>query len=513
MTTQSSQAPQASSRWANRILILSFIGIIYLTLFPFRLDFGAPQSRSTSPFFLGPSLKHGDPLDFFLNLLLFVPFGFGFSAQLRKRGLSSGRVFALALAAGAVTSYCVEFLQFYIPTRSSGWDDVTPNTLGAILGSLLFDRWGEMLLKPLSALGERVETWVSLRRACIFLLAYLAFFFLLSIPLQRETRLSNWDTTVPMFVGSDGSPRHAWKGQIAKLQVWNRAFSQELARKLAASEVAPDTDTGLLASYDFTGVPPYSDQEKSLPPLAFISSSPPRDSSVLDLNGSSWLSTKDHVTNLTVALMRTNQFAVRAVCTPANVADLEQHIVSISHVYGTPDLYLRREQADLVFWFRNPLSTYRSLLAWHVRGVFASGQTRDILVSYDGSNVSLYVDGKKETRVYSLGPGPALAHKFMRVLAVDLDGYSVTYDALMFLPAGLLLGMIARKDPSRKPAGRFLLLLGFLLPSVLFESILVWVSGRAVSWWEIFVCLLLTLLGAGLINADRSYVASAFRPT
>jgi hypothetical protein len=277
-----------------------------------------------------------------------------------------------------------------------------------------------------------------------------------------------------------------------------------LARKLAAGEAAPDTDTGLLASYDFTGAPPYSDQEKSLPALSWISSSPSRESNVLDLNGSSWLSTKVPVTDLTLTLKRTNQFTVRAVCTPANVADLEQHIVSISHVYGTPDLYLRREQADLVFWFRNPLSTYRSLLSWHVRGVFASGQTRDILVSYDGSNVSLYVDGKKETRVYSLSPGAALAHKFIRVLAVNLDGYSVSYDVLIFLPAGLLLGMIARKDPSRKPAGRILLLLGFLLPSVFYEFVLVWVSGRAVSWWEMIVCLLLTLLGAWLINADRS---------
>jgi len=504
MHKQSSQPPQAHSQWANRILILSFIGIVYLTLFPFRVDFAVPQSRSTSPLFLGPSLKHGDHMGFFLNLLLFVPFGFGFSAQLRKGGVSRGRVLALALAAGAVTSYCVELLQFYIPTRNSAWDDVTPNTAGAIVGFLVFDRWGEMLLKPLSAWGERVEAWLSLRRACIFLLAYLGFFFLLSIPLQRETRLSNWDTTVPMFVGSDGTPRHAWKGQIAKLQVWNRAFSQELARKITAGEPAPDTDTGLLASYDFTGAPPYNDQEKSLPELVFISSSPPRDSNVLDLNGSSWLSTKFPVTDLTLGLKRTNQFTVRAVCTPADVADLEQHIVSISHVYGTPDLYLRREQAELVFWFRNPLSTYRSLLAWHVRGVFASGQTRDILVSYDGSNVSLYVDGKKETRVYSLGPGAALAHKFRRVLAIDLDGYSVSYDVLIFLPAGLLLGMIARKDPFRKPAGRFLLLLGFLLPSVVYEFILVWVSGRAVSGWEIFLCLLLTLLGAWLINADRS---------
>lgn len=91
----------------------------------------------------------------------------------------------------------------------------------------------------------------------------------------------------------------------------------------------------------------------------------------------------------------------------------------------------------------------------------------------------------------------------MRVLAVNLDGYSVSYDVLIFLPAGLLLGMIARKDLSLEPARRFFLLLGFLLSSVFYEFILVWVSGKAVSWWEIFLCLLLTLLGARLINADR----------
>ena len=504
METHSSQQPRAWSQWSNRILILSLLGIFSLTLFPFRFDFAAPHSRNTSPLFLGPVLKHGDHLDFYLNVLLFVPFGFGLSAQLRKRGVSRGRAMVLALTAGAVTSYVVEFLQFYIPTRSSGWDDVASNTVGAVAGFLLFDLWGEMLLKPLSAWEEWVEAWFSLRRACIFLLAYLCFFFTLTILLQSETRLSNWDTTAPMFVGSDGTARHAWKGQIAKLQIWNRALSDESAQKLTSGETAPDTEVGLLASYEFAGAPPYSDQKKSLPALNWISSSPPFDPKVLDLNGSSWLSTKDPVTDLTQELKRTNQFAVRAVCAPANVANLEQLIVSISHVYGTPNLTLRREAADFLFWFRNPLSMYRSVLVWRVRGIFAPGETRDILVSYDGSSLSLFVDGKKETRVYYLSPGAALVHKFSRVVVSDLDGYLVTYDLLIFLPAGLSLGMIARKVPSKKVAGRLLLLLGFLSPPALYQFILVWVSGRAVSWWELILCLLLTVLGAWLINADRS---------
>src|SRR5258708_9432106 len=348
------------------------------------------------------------------------------------------------------------------------------------------------------------------RRADIVLLAYLGNFIILSILMQREARLSNWDTAVPMFVVSDATARHAWKGQIAKVEVWNRALSDESAQKLASGEPAPGTETGLLASYELTGAPPYDDQMKSLPALTWISSSPPRDSKTLDLNGSSWLTTTVPVTKLTQELKRTNQFAVRAICTPADVADLDQHIVYISHVYGTPDLYLRRHNADLVFWFRNPLSMHRSMLAWRVRSVFAPGQTRDILISYDGSNVSLYMDGKKEARVYHLSPGAALAHKFSRVLASNLIGYLVSYDALTFVPVGLLLGMIAGHEPLRKPAGRFLLLLGFLLPPIFYELILVWVSGRAFSLWEIILCLLLTLLGAWLMNADRSDKSSVW---
>src|ERR1700680_3597115 len=88
MNNRSVQPPRVWSQWSNRILILSLLGIIYFTFFPFRIDFASPQSRTTSPFLLGPSLKHGVHLDFFLNVLLFIPFGFGFSALLRKRGVS-----------------------------------------------------------------------------------------------------------------------------------------------------------------------------------------------------------------------------------------------------------------------------------------------------------------------------------------------------------------------------------------------------------------------------------------
>src|SRR5258708_16912986 len=305
-----------------------------------------------------------------------------------------------------------------------------------------------------------------------------------------------------MFVGSDGTARHAWKGQIAKLQVWNRALSEESARKITSGERAPGTEEELLASYEFSGAPPFEDQKKSLPALAWISASPPRESNVLDLNGSSWLSTKASVTKLAEDFQRTNQFSLHIVCTPADSTNMEESLVYIWQLYEIPDLMLRRDGADLALWFRSPLSMHRSFLTWRVRGVFVPGQARDILVSSDGSNVSLYLYGQKASRNYHLSPCAAFIHTSARIYSYSMDGYLVLYDTLIFFPAGILLGMIARKAPSRAPARRLLLFLGVLLPPGLYQFILVRVSGKFVSWREVILCLMLTLLCACFINSD-----------
>ena len=73
---------------SNRILLLATAGILFLTLYPFRFDFHAAVPGGGSPFLLGRSEKTAGLLDVFLNVLLFIPFGFGLAAKLRERGKS-----------------------------------------------------------------------------------------------------------------------------------------------------------------------------------------------------------------------------------------------------------------------------------------------------------------------------------------------------------------------------------------------------------------------------------------
>src|ERR1700732_1407164 len=86
--------------WSNRFLIAAMAGILFLTLFPFRFDFQSRPLASPLPFLLGSGMKTSGPLDVFLNVLLFVPFGFGLAEKLRERKVSRLATFFMVCTAG-----------------------------------------------------------------------------------------------------------------------------------------------------------------------------------------------------------------------------------------------------------------------------------------------------------------------------------------------------------------------------------------------------------------------------
>src|SRR4029077_1758981 len=242
----------------------------------------------------------------------------------------------------------------------------------------LFELCGGAVLEELSKWEDSFEGWLSPRRAALLLVAYFAVCFGISVLLQNETRLSNWDPQCILFVGNDASGQNPWRGQIFRLQIWNRAIPEQAIRRITGRESAEDASTGLLGSYDFTSSPPYQDQRHFLPALGWTPEEPQFiNARASELDAKSWLSTKFPVENLTREVKKSNQFTVHLVCAPAVTEDANGRIVSLSQSADNVNLSLRQEGADLVFWFRNPLSETRSVLAWRVRGVFEAGKVRD----------------------------------------------------------------------------------------------------------------------------------------
>jgi hypothetical protein len=178
-------------------------------------------------------------------------------------------------------------------------------------------------------------------------------------------------------------------------------------------------------------------------------------------------------------------------------------IVSLEAESGVTNLRVWQEGANFYFWLRNPLSVKRAYLDFKASHVFAPDQMRTILVSYDGSNVSIYVDGNKSPVPYSLGPGAILVHQFIRIKADELEGYRVVYYSCIFVLVGFLLGMTMRKMTMRSIASWLLLTVGFFVAPVLLEALLMHASGRAMSAGQVGLSMFLIVLGAVLINFDH----------
>ncbi len=503
MNIPSSQE-QPFSRWSNRILILSLLGIAYLTLFPFRFGLAPWHRLHASVFLLGRSHKVvSSVLDFLLNVLLFVPFGFGLMTRVRRWRGSRWRCFILALAAGVAVSYTVELLQLFIPTRDSGWNDVISNSTGSVAGFFLFEFYGGAILRMAQKYEDAVEAWFSPRRGVLLLLVYFGIAFGISALLQTETRLSNWDPQCTLLVGNDASGRSPWKGQVFLLQIWNRALPEKTIRQMVGRESADDADEGLLGSYDFASLPPYQDREKFLPALGWTPEQPVfTNARASQLDGRSWLSTKVPVGNLTRLIRGSSQFSVHIVCAPAATQNANGRIVSLSQSYQNVNFHLRQQGTNLVLFFRNPLSETHSNLAWRVPRAFEAGKVRDIVAVYDGSDAFLYLDGKQVPRAYRLTPGASFAHYFFFIRTPDLNGYLITYETLLFLPAGLLIGILARKRYGLSRSGRWMLAVDLVLPAVLLEILLVLVSGRRIWIENIVFSLFFGLAGILLVNAD-----------
>ena len=200
-TSKDSDDLLRASGWSNRTLIASVAAILLLTLYPFRFGLNGHIYGPVLPFFLDGWGKNAGKRDAFLNVLLFVPYGLGLALRFRKKGKSRAATLGLCLAGGALLSYTVELLQFYIPMRDSGWEDVFTNTSGSVVGFLLFELCGTFVLGLLSDVERIFVAWLSLGRSVLVLTLYFGLWFTVSLTLARQVRLSGWQPASVLVVG------------------------------------------------------------------------------------------------------------------------------------------------------------------------------------------------------------------------------------------------------------------------------------------------------------------------
>ena len=363
----------------------------------------------------------------------------------------------------------------------------------------------------LSAIEQKVSIWLIWQRAVLLLLLYIAIWSGIAVGLQEEARLNNWNSDALLVIGNSASNRFtsAWKGRVFELEIWDRAVSAEVARKPVSRDLADPPADDSIAEYRFLGSPPFQDERHLLPDLSWapgmLVSARPKGAF---FGGTSWLITPGAVTTLVSDLEKTGQFSLRVLCEPAVIGGVDARIASISSPSGDANMELSQENAGLVFWFRTPLTVQRSRMSWMIPETFAANEMRDILLSFDGTKLGLFVDGKKYGGSYELGPAAALAKLIRRIKTPELEGYQYVFYALVFFPAGCLIGLVWSSMPTHRIGRIPLLLLGLILSAVIFEAVLAHMTGRAVSPGNISLSILFAASGSLWINLREFSVPS-----
>lgn len=460
-------------------ITITFFGlflVLFCTLFPFNFLFEETFSSLDPHFFL---LGWGklDTTDIVLNIFLFLPIGFGLTGYLmQNKGAANLSIIGVIFLVSIGLSYSVEILQIFQPSRSPALVDVLSNCAGGLIG-YIFYRW--FLLSS-------------------FLLAFVA-----SIPFQLHTDLSNWDKTFPLLLGNERTENRPWEGYISQLHITNRVISKESIAQFFSGKVPFDSmENSLLASYHLSGTGSYNDQTGLMGELVWTGepNDVQHDKGVL-LGPRHWLKSALPATYLTQRIMDSSQFTlITTVATNKTNQTGPARIVSLSGDTGHRNFTLGQDENNLIFRLRTPLTGENGYPECIVEDIFSTTDPKNLIISYNGSVLHVYVDGVNNSHTFELSPG-AVAYSHLFPIKISfLRGYKIIWYAIIFIPLGILIS-IKNKRPKRPitPIG----VSWMLFPAFILETILVIVSGRDFMLRNIFISMVLTVGPLGLLSMSR----------
>jgi VanZ family protein len=167
------------------ILALAFLGFaVYGSLVPFHLQ-PIPFAEAMNRFrdVLGQNVRVGSRSDWVANILLFFPLGFLLmAAACCDRPQLAAPAFPLVVASCVAFSGAIEFAQLFFPPRVSSINDIAAESLGALLGAVLWVLRGQRV----TTTARRVWTGFGSRSTIIlFLPGYLLFVLVIAaLPLD-----------------------------------------------------------------------------------------------------------------------------------------------------------------------------------------------------------------------------------------------------------------------------------------------------------------------------------------
>ncbi len=428
------------------LLVISALLIVYFTMFPFDFEFGLRSLGDVAAQFdldVGGAYLYTDVP---LNVLLFIPFGFGLCGS-----FASGRVrhpIPVTVVAGFAVSAAIEIVQGWALLRDPAVPDVVANGLGGAVGAAIFVRAGDAVVRRLSGATRRIASSLTARRAIVIYVGFFALVVLGSAIASRATRLDNWDLDQSLTIGNERTGDRPWVASIRSYLILDRSVSDDEARRLIADRSRVPEGVAVVAGRDFTT------DEAGSPVLTWSSGATvvPAPGGVR-LGPDEWLRASGDVAEVSGALATSSELTVRVELTPGSLTQSgPARIVTISHGTINRNLTLAQDGADLVVRLRTPLFGHDAVPELTVPEVFVDRTSR-VVVRYDGATLTVGVDDVPARRSVEFGPGAVVLLGTypiyiarMRINPISNRMFRVIYRALVLAPWA---AVVARLETAR----------------------------------------------------------------
>ena len=462
------------------LVIISTLIVLIATLSPFNFSFVNNLS-------IQEIVVSFDNVSFFQdivnNILLFIPLGFSSTVYLQKIKIKPiGRFFTLIISSAGL-SLTVEILQMFLPSRSPTYADIANNTIGGIIGIACFYMWhSQSFIYVLSSLEKSMSrNYVTKMTLLIF--GYILLLFVILMPWQNMTSLSNWNLTYPLLLGNEQTGDRPWRGYISEVKIADKAVSEnEIPRLFGNKSYLSITGDSLIASYQLADKKSYQDRNGQLP--EFLPQGQPSNignGEGVALSSSYWLKTETPTALLSKRIRETSQFTI---ITTVATGDITQtgpaRIISLSSDNLHRNFTLGQQESNLNLRIRTPITGENATdIKLSVPNVFANTRSHHIVITYSQANLKVYVDNLQNYYSFNL-------------LELIPKEQKIVYCALIFIPLSIYLMFLTILAKRKLKFSKFMLVGGILLPSLVLEIILAIYFGKNISLPNILTGILLT---------------------
>ncbi|ELS01431.1 glycopeptide antibiotics resistance protein [Xenococcus sp. PCC 7305] len=465
---------------SQTIIVLSSFIILFVTLLPF--DFSYPDSFSWNDL-KTIATTVSPPGDIAVNLVLFMPFGWGLATLFSTKRFNLTKTILLTLIVSFSFSTTIEILQIFLLLRRTTPTDVVNNSLSGVLGGVFF----LLVRNRLKGCYFSFSKKLFLKIFLIVWLIYLISIGWALISLKDATKLSNWEPQFPLMIGNEQTGNRPWKGEMSYFYLSDRFLPQSIIEKFLTADNQPQLLQDYLLGYYSFEEPKlqYFDQLGNLPSLIWqeknIKKITKSASSSIVLDENNWLQTEIPPKQLTKKVQNNSQFTI---VTKIKSNDKKQQgaarIFSLSENIYQRNLSLEQLGSDLKLRLRTTLTGNNGRNPELIlRNFFDDLAFHQIAIAYNAQQLKIYLDSVENIYTLKLNSEAAFFWSILYFMGsktpIYMDKskfYNFLYHNLLFMPFGFLLALILIMSPKKKMSFLLIFLLGTILPSLIIETIL-----------------------------------------